>query len=211
MAVKRLSRLQRRILAWLAQEAQRTRGTRRASHQDLVHALGVDKGNLSRSLGRLEGLALITIARTPGGKAEAVTLTRRGRQVVHTPEVVLVSPKKRWRHLTGARWHERLVVVRRYLADLERKDLFEQLAGTWTPEVRAGYHRELLGLIEQLTWMARRLEALMPPAEEHDAPPGTIDPYDSSRAGKWWYSPEEAEVVFPHLTRDPPPPPEDPS
>jgi len=39
MANQRLSRLQRRILAWLAAEDQRTRGTMRASHQDLVQAL----------------------------------------------------------------------------------------------------------------------------------------------------------------------------
>jgi hypothetical protein len=41
-------------------------------------------------------------------------------------------------------------------------------------------------------------------AEGHEAPPGDIDPYDPSRAGKWWYSPEEAEAVFPLLRRDPP-------
>jgi hypothetical protein len=35
MTTTRLSRLQRRILAWLAQEEQRTRGTMAASHQEL--------------------------------------------------------------------------------------------------------------------------------------------------------------------------------
>jgi len=68
MAAERLSRLQRRILAWLAQEEQRTRGTMAASHQDLVHAMAADKGNLSRSLGNLEAKGLITITRTVGGK-----------------------------------------------------------------------------------------------------------------------------------------------
>ena len=82
MAHERLSRLQRRILAWLAQEEQRTRGTMAASHQDLVHALGGDKGNLSRSLANLEAKGLITIARTPGGKAEAINLTPVGHQEV---------------------------------------------------------------------------------------------------------------------------------
>jgi hypothetical protein len=38
MAHERLSRLQRRILAWLAAEDQRTRGTMAASHMDLVKA-----------------------------------------------------------------------------------------------------------------------------------------------------------------------------
>jgi hypothetical protein len=39
MALDRLSCLQRRIVAWLLAEAQRTRGTTAASHQDLVQAL----------------------------------------------------------------------------------------------------------------------------------------------------------------------------
>jgi DNA-binding MarR family transcriptional regulator len=77
-AAPRLSRLQRRILAWLAAEEQRTRGTVSASHEALV-ALGVDKGNVSTSLKGLEAKGLVTITRTPGGKAEAVDLTREGR------------------------------------------------------------------------------------------------------------------------------------
>jgi DNA-binding MarR family transcriptional regulator len=83
MAPERLSRLQRRILAWLAQEERRTRGTMRASHEDLVRALvarGFDKGNLSHSLKGLEAKGLVTVTRTPGGKAEAVDLTPEGRQ-----------------------------------------------------------------------------------------------------------------------------------
>jgi DNA-binding MarR family transcriptional regulator len=84
MAPERLSQLQRRILAWLWAEAQRTRGTMAASHQDLVHALAHDKGNLSTSLQGLERKGLATITRTPGGQAEAVNLTRKGRtQVPH--------------------------------------------------------------------------------------------------------------------------------
>ena len=85
MADQRLSRLQRRILAWLAQEAQRTRGTMSASHQDLVQALvarGHDKGNVSASLKGLEAKALITISRTPKGRTEAVDLTPAGRRLV---------------------------------------------------------------------------------------------------------------------------------
>jgi hypothetical protein len=39
MAPERLSRLQRRILAWLWAEEQRTRGTMAASHYELVQAL----------------------------------------------------------------------------------------------------------------------------------------------------------------------------
>jgi hypothetical protein len=47
MAPARLSQLQRRILAWLATEEQRTRSTMRASHEELVPVLAHDKGNLS--------------------------------------------------------------------------------------------------------------------------------------------------------------------
>ena len=78
MAHERLSRLQRRILAWLVAEDQRTRGTMAASHQDLMHAVGGDKGNVSTSLKGLELKGLITITRTPGGRAEAVDRHPRG-------------------------------------------------------------------------------------------------------------------------------------
>jgi DNA-binding MarR family transcriptional regulator len=85
MAPARLSRLQRRVLAWLAAEDQRLRGTMAASHQALVQALvarGFDKGNVSTSLKGLEAKGLITITRTPGGRAEAVDLTAEGRHRV---------------------------------------------------------------------------------------------------------------------------------
>ena len=88
MASERLSRLQRRILAWLLAEAQRTRGTMSASHPDLAQALvtqGFDKGNVSTSLKGLEAKGLVRISRTPGGKAEAVDLTAEGRNQVAAP------------------------------------------------------------------------------------------------------------------------------
>jgi DNA-binding MarR family transcriptional regulator len=84
-AEHRLSRLQRRILAWLVAEDQRTRGTMAASHEDLVRALvalGFDKGHVSTSLKGLEANGLVTITRTPGGRAEAVDLTAKGRNQV---------------------------------------------------------------------------------------------------------------------------------
>jgi DNA-binding MarR family transcriptional regulator len=76
VADQRLSRLQRRILAWLAQEEARTRGTMSASYQDLLRALDHNKGNLSHSLQNLEAKGLVTRRRTPGGKTEAIDLTR---------------------------------------------------------------------------------------------------------------------------------------
>ena len=85
MAEHRLSHLQRRILAWLVAEAQRLRGTMAASHQDLVRALvalDFDKGNVSTSLRGLEAKGLVTVSRTPGGRAEAVDLTPAGRRLV---------------------------------------------------------------------------------------------------------------------------------
>lgn len=89
MIPTRLSRLQRCILAWLLAEHQRLRGTMAASHMDLVRALvaqGHDKGNVSTSLKGLETKGLVTIARTPGGMAEAVDLTPAGRGLVVNKE-----------------------------------------------------------------------------------------------------------------------------
>jgi DNA-binding MarR family transcriptional regulator len=66
-------------------EDQRLRGTMATSHADLVQALvarGHDKGNVSASLKGLEAKALITISRTPKGRAEAVDLTPAGRRLV---------------------------------------------------------------------------------------------------------------------------------
>jgi hypothetical protein len=75
----------RAVRPWLLAEAQRTRGTMAASEEDLVRALvarGHDKGNLSTSLTGLAVKGLVTITRTPGGKAEAVELTPEGRNRV---------------------------------------------------------------------------------------------------------------------------------
>jgi DNA-binding MarR family transcriptional regulator len=80
MAAWRLSRLQQRILNWLAADHQRTRGMIVSSHEDLVKALPGDKGNLSRSLRTLEDRGWIVIGRSPGGKAQHVLLTPEGAQ-----------------------------------------------------------------------------------------------------------------------------------
>ena len=74
MAPERLSQLQRRMLAWLWAEAQRMRATMAASHQHLARTLAHDKGNLSTSLKGLEAKGSIRVHRSPGGKAESVTL-----------------------------------------------------------------------------------------------------------------------------------------
>ena len=82
IAHERLSQLQRRILAWLVDEDQQTRDTMAASHEELVQmlvALAFDKDNVSTSLKGLAAKGLVTIARTPGGRAEAVDLTAEGR------------------------------------------------------------------------------------------------------------------------------------
>jgi DNA-binding MarR family transcriptional regulator len=80
MATWRLSRLQQQILRWLAADQQRTRGMIVSSHRDLVKALPADRGNLSRSLRTLEARGWIVIGRSPGGKAQHVTLTPEGAQ-----------------------------------------------------------------------------------------------------------------------------------
>ena len=80
MAAVRLSRLQKRMLRWLAADEQRTRRMITSSHPELVAALPNAKGNISHSLHRLEMQGLIVMIRTAGGKTESVYLTATGRQ-----------------------------------------------------------------------------------------------------------------------------------
>jgi DNA-binding MarR family transcriptional regulator len=80
MATWRLSRLQQRILRWLAVDHQRTKGMIVSSHEDLIKALREDKSNISRSLRTLEARGWLMIGRSPGGKAQHVTLTSEGAQ-----------------------------------------------------------------------------------------------------------------------------------
>ena len=80
MAAVRLSRLQQRILCWLAADERRTKGMVSRSHPALVSALPSAKGNISHSLRLLEPQGLIVIGRTPGGKAAFLFLTAAGRQ-----------------------------------------------------------------------------------------------------------------------------------
>jgi len=80
MAARRFSQLQKRLLAWLATDARRTRGMISSSHQELVGALQGDKGNISHSLHTLEARGLLVIVRSHGGKAEALYLTVTGQK-----------------------------------------------------------------------------------------------------------------------------------
>jgi DNA-binding MarR family transcriptional regulator len=80
MATWRLSRLQQRILRWLAVDHQRTKGMIVSSHDNLVKAFREDKSNISRSLRTLEARGWLMIGRSPGGKAQHVTLTSEGAQ-----------------------------------------------------------------------------------------------------------------------------------
>jgi DNA-binding MarR family transcriptional regulator len=82
MTAVRLSRLHKRMLRWLAADAQRTRGMITSSHPDLVAALPSAKGNISQSLRRLERQGFIVRICTSGGKTESVYLTAAGRQKV---------------------------------------------------------------------------------------------------------------------------------
>jgi DNA-binding MarR family transcriptional regulator len=80
MAAVRLSRLQKRILCWLAVDEKRSGGVVSSSHPELVGAVSSAKGNISHSLRLLERQGLIVVGRTPGGKAEYLYLTPEGRQ-----------------------------------------------------------------------------------------------------------------------------------
>ncbi len=82
MARVRLSRLQKRILLWLAGDEKRSRGMIASAHQELIGALPSAKGNISYSLRLLEHRGFIVIGRTLGGKAESLYLTTSGRQRV---------------------------------------------------------------------------------------------------------------------------------
>jgi DNA-binding MarR family transcriptional regulator len=78
MAIRRISRLQKRILRLLVAEHGRTRGGTASSHYELVKVLGGDKGNISHSLHTLEERGWIVILRTPGGQANSIDLTPEG-------------------------------------------------------------------------------------------------------------------------------------
>ena len=71
MAIRRVSRLQKRILRWLVAEHRRTQGGTASSHYDLVKALDGDKSNLSHSLRTLEARGWLVILRTAGGQANS--------------------------------------------------------------------------------------------------------------------------------------------
>ena len=78
MASHRLSHLQKRILIWLRHQYRRTKGTISPSNQELVAALSdINKVSISRSLKNLEAKGLISVGRTPGGKAEFLVLTHK--------------------------------------------------------------------------------------------------------------------------------------
>ena len=78
MATQRVSRLQKQMLRWLLTDPQRTRGVLASSHEELVKALGNDKGNISHSLRTLEARGWLVLGRTPGGRAESLYLTPAG-------------------------------------------------------------------------------------------------------------------------------------
>jgi hypothetical protein len=80
MAATRLSQLQKRLLHWLAADAQRTRGVVASSHQELVCALTGDKGNISHSLRTLEAWGWLIIGHSAGGKAESLRLAPEGQK-----------------------------------------------------------------------------------------------------------------------------------
>ena len=83
MAARRFSRLQQRLLAWLATDERRTRGMLASRHQELGGALQGDKGHSSQSLHTLETRGLLVIVRSHGGKAEALYLTAAGKTWAH--------------------------------------------------------------------------------------------------------------------------------
>jgi DNA-binding MarR family transcriptional regulator len=82
MAPVSLSRLQKRILLWLARDEKRSRGMISSAHRERIGALPSAKGNISHSLRLLESQGFVVIGRTLGGKAESLYLTAAGHQRV---------------------------------------------------------------------------------------------------------------------------------
>lgn len=80
MTATRLSRLQQQMLRWLHADERRSRGVIARSHQERVQAVPSAKGNISHSLRLRETRGLIRLGRSPGGRAEYITLTTAGRQ-----------------------------------------------------------------------------------------------------------------------------------
>ena len=81
MAARRLSKLQSKILAHMDAWHERPQDGISNDHAELVKALGHDKGNISRSLRRLERRGLITVSRSQGGQADSLDLTQEGRKI----------------------------------------------------------------------------------------------------------------------------------
>jgi DNA-binding MarR family transcriptional regulator len=100
MATQRLSRLHQYILQWLAADHQRTQGMISSSHEALVKDLQGDKGNISRSLRTLETRGWIVLGRSPGGKAQYLTLTteghKRAAEIVKKVVIKRQPAKKQW-------------------------------------------------------------------------------------------------------------------
>jgi len=56
----------------------RTKGSVSPGNQDLIKALSdISKASISRTLKNMEAKGLVSVGRTPGGKAEYVNLTRK--------------------------------------------------------------------------------------------------------------------------------------
>jgi hypothetical protein len=78
MAIRRISRLQKRLLRLLVAEQRRTPGGTASSHHALVKVWGGDKSTIRPSLRTLEERGWIVILRTPGGQANSIDLTLEG-------------------------------------------------------------------------------------------------------------------------------------
>ena len=78
MAIRRVSRLQKRLLRLLVAEHRRTQGGSSTSHYELVKALGGDKSNISHSLHTLEKRGWIVILRPPAARPMRSTSHQKG-------------------------------------------------------------------------------------------------------------------------------------
>lgn len=95
MAAKRLSGLQRRMLAWVYEAEARSGWHTSPGYFELRQALGGNKGNMSVSVRNLEAKGLITVYRTRGGQASSLWLTQEGKNRVENLKKVLIKDESK--------------------------------------------------------------------------------------------------------------------
>jgi hypothetical protein len=78
MAAHRMSRLQKRLLIWLAAAPHQTQGVTARRHQALGRALAAEQGHLRHRLRSLAARGRLVIGRSPGSQAQDLRHMTKG-------------------------------------------------------------------------------------------------------------------------------------